>query len=140
MRTTRHPLRVLLADDSVQLRQDLRGLIQTDAIRVVAEAADGQEAVSLTQAETPDVAVLDVTMPALDGIEAARQIRKSSRTQVVLISASRDEYKVRHGLAAGAHGYVAKRDVADELTRAIREVSKGKQYLSSAVSSLLSRP
>jgi DNA-binding NarL/FixJ family response regulator len=140
MRDTTPPLRVLLADDSVQLRQDLRGLIQADAINVVAEAASGDEAVSLTRAAKPDVAVLDVTMPALDGIEAARKIRQSSRTRVVLISASRDEYKVRDGLAAGAHGYVAKRDVADELTRAIREVSKGKQYLSSGVSRVLRIP
>jgi DNA-binding NarL/FixJ family response regulator len=132
------PVRVLLADDSARVRRDIRDLLHSDAIAVVAEAATGDQAVSLARSEKPDVVLLDVAMPTLNGIEAARLIRDESLgTRVVLMSTDREEHDVVSALAAGARGFVAKIDVGEELISAIKEILTGRIYLSSAVAGLV---
>ena len=128
-------LRVLLADDHQILRHSLRALLEREGLEVVAEAEDGQRAVELTQSLRPDVAVLDLSMPRLNGIEAARTLaRDAAATRVVLLTVHREEHYVRAALKAGIMGYVLKTQAAADLLHAIREVADGGLYLSPGVS------
>jgi DNA-binding NarL/FixJ family response regulator len=123
---------VLIADDHGIVRSGLRMLIdrQTD-MRVVAEADDGVDALERAQAEHPDVAVLDVSMPRMTGLQAAREIRSHSPdTRVLLLSMHDDERYFFEGLEAGAAGYVLKRAADTDLIEAVRTVAAGKAFLS----------
>jgi DNA-binding NarL/FixJ family response regulator len=132
--TLQRPVRVLLADNSERVRTDLRALLQPEPVNIVAEAADGRDAVGLAIAQDVDVAVLDLAMPALTGIEATREIRQqSSRTRVLMLSSHKEEYQILGALDAGAQGYVSKTDAGEELAHAIREVSLGHRYMSSSI-------
>ncbi len=127
--------RILLADDHELVRQGLKELMQRDGFEVVAEAADGREAVRLARAQCPDVAVLDYTMPLMNGVSAAREIlRACPRTKVVLLTMHTEDHYVLEALRAGVKGYVVKSQAAADLVRAIQEVSRGMQYLSPRVS------
>jgi two-component system, NarL family, response regulator NreC len=131
-------LRVLLADDHQIVREGFRALLEREGFVVVAEAADGREAVRLAQSHLPDVAVLDLSMPLLNGLDAAREILSSSpRTRVILLTMHVEEYQVGAALRAGIRGYVLKTRGADELVQAIREVAGGGTHLSPGVSRLL---
>jgi two-component system response regulator NreC len=123
-------LRVLLADDHQTLREGLKALLERQGLQVVAEASDGREAVDAARKLHPDVVVLDVAMPVLNGIEAAREIADvSPQTVVILLTALADARFAVDALRAGVRGFVDKSQGADELLRAIREVWEGGLYL-----------
>ncbi len=128
-------IRVLLADDHTIVRQGVRLCLEAMGdISVVAEAEDGQEAVTLAAQLRPDVAVVDLTMPRLSGVEAIRQIRRDlPATEVVVLSVHDSEAYVVQALRAGAAGYVLKRNAATELAEAIRAAASGQAYLHPAV-------
>lgn len=124
-------IRVLLADDHVVVRQGFKSLLEHAGFEVVGEAEDGQEAIRLAEELRPDVAVLDIAMPVLNGIDAARAIRKlSDRTGLLLLTMHTQDRFVLESFRAGVRGYVVKSAAADELLQAIRSVCKGKRYLS----------
>jgi two-component system response regulator NreC len=124
-------IRVLLADDHTIVRQGVRMCLEAMGdIEVVAEAEDGQVAVQLTNQLKPDVAVVDLTMPRLNGVEAIRQIKRDvPATEVVVLSVHDSEAYVVQALRAGAAGYVLKRNAATELAAAIRAAHDGQAYL-----------
>jgi two-component system, NarL family, response regulator NreC len=124
-------IRVLLADDHTIVRQGVRLCLEAMGdIAVVAEAEDGQEAVQLSTQLHPDVAVVDLTMPRLNGVEAIRQIKRDvPETEVVVLSVHDSEAYVVQALRAGAAGYVLKRNAATELAAAIRAAHEGQAYL-----------
>lgn len=129
------PLHILLADDHAVVRQGLKSLLENEGFEVVAEASDGQQAVELAGKLCPDAAVLDVAMPIMNGIDAARQISKiSPHTKIVLLTMLTDDHYVLESLRAGVKGYVLKSRNADELATAIREVCKGGVYLTADAS------
>ena len=130
------PTTVLLADDHAIMRAGLRALIaQFDGFEVIAEAGDGLEAVRLTRQLAPDIVVLDLSMPGLNGLDAAsRIVRESPATQIVVLSMHTAENYVVEALHAGASAYVVKDAAVDELERALRAVVKRERYLSPAVS------
>lgn len=125
-------IRVLLADDHALLREGLKALLaRSGDIEVVAEAADGRQALALAIECAPDVAVLDIAMPGLNGIEATALIRKRMpRTKVLVLSGYGHEDQVRASLRAGASGYVLKSSSSEELLLAIRTVNQSNTYLS----------
>src|SRR6202043_1679310 len=132
-------IRILLADDHSLIRRGLRLVIeQQPDLAVVGEASDGREAVSLAASLKPDVAVLDIGMPNLNGIEAAKQITEGeSGAAVVILSMYSDEpYRLRE-LKAGARGYLLKDSAEADLVRAIRSVAEGKSFFSPTVSRVL---
>jgi DNA-binding NarL/FixJ family response regulator len=131
-------LKILLADDHVLFRQALRIVLEREGFNVIADAHDGQEAVSLAQQLRPDVAILDIAMPLLNGLDAAAQIVKlTSRPKVVLLTMYSDEQYVIGALRAGVHGYVIKSQAANDLVEAIKAVHRGMTYLSPGVSRTL---
>ena len=132
-------IRVILADDHSVMRHGLRLILeQHEGFQVMGEARDGREAVSLAEALHPDVAVLDITMPNLNGIEAARQItEKQPAVAVVVLSMHADESYVLRALKAGARGYLLKESPEADFISAIQSVSEGKAFFSPAVSRLL---
>lgn len=127
-------MRVLLADDHQIVRQGLRGLLEKAGHEVIGEAADGHEALRLARTLSPDIAVLDLSMPRLNGLDAAREMRHASpRIRTILLTMYTDKAYVLQAIKAGAKGYVLKTEAADDLIRAIREVSRGEVYLSPSV-------
>ncbi|GIK41744.1 MAG: DNA-binding response regulator [Chloroflexota bacterium] len=132
-------IRVILADDHHLVRQGIRSLLEkTGDIEILAEAENGQEAVKLAERLAPDVLVMDIAMPRLNGIQAAEQIRSLGlATQVVILSMYSDETLVRHALRAGVRGYLLKRSVVEELLLALRAAMRGEIYLSPAVSQMM---
>jgi DNA-binding NarL/FixJ family response regulator len=129
-------IRVIIADDHHLVRQGIRALLEkADDIEVIAEAADGQEAVELVERLAPDVLVMDIAMPRLNGNQATGRIRAlGAVTQVVILSMYSDETLVRQALRSGAKGYLLKRSVTEELLLAVRAASRGEIYLSPAIS------
>jgi len=129
------PLRVLLADDHDVVRQGLRALLERHGLDVVAEASDGRTAVEQTTALRPDVAVLDVAMPVLNGVDAANEITRClPATRVILLTALNDVQFVAGALRAGVRGFVAKGQDIEDLVQAIRQVADGRLYASAGVS------
>lgn len=125
-------IRVLLVDDHRIMREGLRALLAgVPDINVVGEAPDGRTALNLVRTLSPDVVVMDVGMPELNGVEATRQIlAANTRVKVIALSTYADKRYVHHMLEAGACGYVLKIAAHDELLRAVRAASLGKTYLS----------
>jgi two-component system, NarL family, response regulator NreC len=132
-------IRILLADDHAVMRTGLRLVLERQPdFRVVAEASDGREAVALAQQHKPDVVVMDIGMPNLNGIEAARQLTASvPEAPVVILSMHSDESYVLRALKAGARGYLLKESAESDLIAAIRAVHNGKAFFSPAVSRML---
>lgn len=130
---------MILADDHIMIRHGLRLVLEREeGFTVVGEAADGKEAIQLAQDLSPDVAILDVAMPNLNGIEAARQITAASpNTAVVVLSMHSDESYVLRALNAGARAYLLKESPEGDLIAAVRAVSSGKAYFSPAISRVL---
>jgi DNA-binding NarL/FixJ family response regulator len=128
-------LRILIADDHGIVRSGLKMLIERHVgMTVVAEAEDGVEAVERALKERPDVAVLDVSMPRMTGLQAAREIRAHCPdTHVLLLSMHDDERYVFDALKAGASGYVLKRQADADLIEAVREVASGGRFMSATV-------
>jgi DNA-binding NarL/FixJ family response regulator len=132
-------IRILLADDHRIFRQGLRGLLAEEKeFTIVGEASDGREAVERIAKLRPDVALMDVSMPTLNGVEATRQIAKRSPgTKVIALSMHVEEKFVAEMLRAGASGYVCKQCDAEELCQAIRAAAAGQTYLSPSISGSL---
>ena len=128
-------IRILLADDHTLFRAGIRALLQTlGDIEVVAEANDGREALRLVEVHRPDVVLLDILMPGLNGLDAAARIgRTSSRSRVIVLSMNADADSVLRALRAGAVGYLVKTADPAELEMAIRAVTRGEKFLSSAI-------
>jgi DNA-binding NarL/FixJ family response regulator len=129
-------IRILLADDHAVVRQGFKMILAAQPdMEIVGEAANGREAVELAQQLSPDVVVMDVSMPELNGIEATRRLASLvSRARVVALSMHKDSVYVREILRAGARGYLLKDSGAADLVAAIRAVASGESYLSPAVS------
>jgi two-component system response regulator NreC len=132
-------IRIILADDHAAMRHGLRLVLEQEKdFEVAGEVSDGRAAVSLAETVKPDVAVLDITMPNLNGIEAARQITaKQPGVSIVVLSMHADESFVLRALKAGARGYVLKESAEGDLINAIRLVSEGKSFFSPTVSRML---
>src|SRR2546426_3306450 len=129
------PVRLVLADDHVVVRQALSLLLTSAGFQVVGEASNGREAVVLVRETAPDVAVLDVVMPLLNGLDAAREIQHASpRTSVILLTSRHDEQLMLEAVQAGIRGCVQKTHDAKDLIRAVRDVAAGGVYLSVALS------
>jgi DNA-binding NarL/FixJ family response regulator len=125
---------VLLADDHAYFRQSARALLESRGFAVAGEAANGQEAVRLAREIQPQVALIDLTMPVLSGLDAARQIVESCpATMVIVLTVHRDEQHTLSALRAGVRGYIVKARLADELEQAFDEVFRGRIWLSPPV-------
>ena len=133
------PVRILIADDHAIIRRGLCALLQHEpGFQVVAEASNGQQALELAERELPQVAILDISMPILNGLEAARRItEKVHDVQVVMLTVHADECYLLNALKAGARGYVLKNSAEFEIAEAVRAVSQGKAYFSPKVSKIL---
>lgn len=133
------PIRLVLADDHAVVRKGIREFLEEDGtIRVVAEASDGEEAVALVAREQPDVAVFDIQMPRLTGLEAARKVKKDfPNTRILMLTAYEDEPYIFAALQAGASGYLLKTAGSEELVHAVRAVAGGETALSPAVAKKL---
>jgi len=130
-------IRILLADDHAVVRQGFRMVLGAHPdMEIVGEAGNGREAVELAERLKPEVVVMDVSMPELNGIEATRRLAASTpHTRVLALSMHKDSVYVREILRAGARGYLLKDSVADDLVAAVRAVASGEGYLSPQVSS-----
>lgn len=128
-------IRIVIADDHHLIRQSIVSLLdQSEDIEVVGEAADGHETLKLTQRKRPDIVMVDIAMPLLNGIETTRRIKEMANdTNVIILSMYSDEDVVRHALMSGAKGYLLKSSVVEELMIAIRSASKGETYLSPSI-------
>jgi two-component system, NarL family, response regulator NreC len=133
------PVRILIADDHAIIRRGLRALLAHESgFDIVAEAADGLQAVEIAERERPNVAVLDISMPNLNGLKAGRRIAKSVRdVQLVMLTVHTDECYLLSALKAGARGYVLKSSAEFEIVEAVRSVAQGKAYFSPSVSRML---
>ena len=132
-------MRLVLADDHDIVRRGLRALLQEEpGIEIVGEAGDGREALNLCQTLEPDLAILDVAMPQLNGIEVAAQaIRHNPRLRVVMLSMHAHESYIIRALTAGAKGYLLKDATEEDLIPAVRAVSQGRSFFSPAISQIL---
>jgi len=126
---------VLLADDHPVFRQGLRALLERERFEVVGEASDGLEAIATAERLQPQIVVMDLAMPALNGIDAVREIvRRCPRVKPILLTMHTEEHYVLEALRAGAKGCVSKSQAAEHLLQAIKDVSGGGVYLSPHVS------
>jgi two-component system response regulator NreC len=128
-------IRVILADDHVLVRQSLKSFLEREGIQVAGEASDGQELVGVAASVCPDVAVVDISMPLMNGLEAAGEIRRSSpQTRTILLTRHDEAQYVTEALRAGVKGYVLKNQAATDLVHAIYQVCRGGFYLSPSIS------
>ena len=134
-----NPVRILLADDHTVMRNGLRLLLERQPnLQVVGEAADGRQAGALSETVNPDVVVMDIAMPNLNGIEAARQIvNRNPRTAIAILSMHSDESYVIRALKAGARAYLLKDSAEADLLAAVRALTDGKSFFSPAISKIL---
>ena len=132
-------IRVLLADDHGLLRKGVRSVLAQDPdIEIAGEASDGAEAVRLAETMAPDVVILDIAMPGLNGLDAATQIsHKDRRVGVILLSMYSDEEYLVRAVAAGVRGYLLKDSAEPDLVRAVRAVAEGNTFFSPAISDML---
>ena len=133
------PIRILLADDHTVVRDGLRALLEKQPdMTVVAEASDGRDSIRLAEEQSPDVVVMDIGMPSLNGIEATRRILAANpRTAVVMLSMHQDESYVLRSLKAGAKGYLLKDSLRGDVIDAIRAVAQGRSFLTHKVRRML---
>jgi len=132
-------IRVVLADDHAVVRKGIREFLEEDpAIRVVAEARDGEEALALVAREKPAVVVFDIQMPKLNGVDATRRVKKEfPRTRVLILTAYDDDPYIFAALQAGANGYLLKTASSDELVQAVHAIAAGESALSPVVAKKL---
>ncbi|CAG0943548.1 Transcriptional regulatory protein DegU [Anaerolineae bacterium] len=132
-------IRVVLADDHAVVRKGIREFLEEDtAIQVVGEASDGEEAVALVAREKPDVAVFDIQMPKMNGMEATRRVKKEfPQTRVLILTAYDDDPYIFAALQAGANGYLLKTSSSDELVHAVHAIAAGESALSPTVAKKL---
>jgi DNA-binding NarL/FixJ family response regulator len=128
-------VRIIVADDHEVVRRGLRGLLEAQGYQVVGEASDGNEAVDLAGRLTPDIVILDITMPRLNGLEAARRIKSASpATEILILSMHCSEQTVEQVLKSGARGYILKSDAGDELVAAVKALHAHQPYFTGEVS------
>ena len=128
-------IRVVLADDHVLVRQSLKSLLEREGFQVVGEASDGNEAIRRVNSMHPDIAVMDISMPILNGVEVAREVRLSSpKTKSILLTQHDERQYIFEALEAGVKGYVLKSQAFGDLVQAIKQVSRGQPYFSPGVS------
>jgi DNA-binding NarL/FixJ family response regulator len=132
-------IRVLIAEDHLMVRAGIRALLEKAGdIYVMGEASNGQEAIEMTETLKPDVLIMDIMMPRMNGIQAAENIREMKLpTHILLLSMYSDEGFVHQALQYGVKGYVLKSSVSDELLWAVRAVASGKTYLSNPISEIV---
>jgi len=131
-------LRILIADDHELIRRGARAVLRSRGWSVVAEAANGREAVQKTIALNPDVAVVDIGMPELDGVEVTHQIRVAvPNTKVLVLTMHESDQMVRRALDAGALGYLLKSDLTESLAKAVKAIAEGKRFLTPKVSEIV---
>jgi two-component system response regulator NreC len=131
-------IRVLLADDHQMVRQAFKALLDGEGFQVIGEAGDGEQALRLAADERPDVAVLDVAMPVLNGLDAAQEMKRvSPKTKTILLTMHAESHYILCALRAGAKGFLLKTHAAEDLVRALREVSRGGTFLSPEASRAL---
>jgi DNA-binding NarL/FixJ family response regulator len=129
------PLRVVLADDHTLFRQGLKSLLEREGIQIVGEAQDGQEVLQLAGKHSPDAAVIDIGMPILNGLDAARELKRAApKTKTILLTRHDDDEYLMEALRAGVRGYVLKNQAASDLVHAIQMVCRGQIYLSPGMS------
>jgi len=134
-------IRVVLVDDHALVRQGFRRILEDDPeLTVVGEASNGTDAITLVKKTDPDVVVMDMAMPEMSGLHATMEIIKQRPgTKVLILSMYSDEQYVRNALDAGAKGYILKSAIENDLTRAVKAVAAGEQYLAPELSSVLIR-
>lgn len=139
MTKSRNALRIVVADDHELVRRGIRDLLQVQqGWKVVGEASGGRDAVRLAKKLKPDIAILDITMPDLDGLEATRQIREEADgTHILILTMHESDQMVRRVLEAGAQGYVLKSDMAMQLVQAVKDLANGKIFLTPKVSEIV---
>jgi DNA-binding NarL/FixJ family response regulator len=135
------PIRVLLADDHALVRHGFRRILEDDpGITVVGEASGGAEAIKLERQLSPDVVVMDLAMPEVNGLHAAIEIlRRRRESRILILSMHNDEQYVRNALDAGVKGYILKNALETELTRAVRTLAMGGEFLSPELSAIAMR-
>ncbi|MGH9328013.1 MAG: response regulator [Terriglobia bacterium] len=134
----RTPIQLVLADDHHIVREGFRAILEREGFRVVGEASDGLEAVRLIAKLNPDIAILDLVMPLMNGTDVCQEARRACPgTKIILLTMYREEQYVLSALRAGADGYVLKSSAAKELIEAIRQVQQGTTYLSPEVSQVV---
>jgi two-component system response regulator NreC len=131
--------RVVMADDHKMLAGLLKGFLETEGFSVVGLAEDGAEAVKMVRTLRPNVVVLDLSMPIMNGIEAAAEIRRESNIPCLLLTCFSDEQSVQRAFSAGFAGYILKSKTATDLVEAIREVLRGNYYISPGISQTVIR-
>ncbi|MEY2817296.1 MAG: response regulator [Chloroflexota bacterium] len=132
-------IRILIAEDHLMVRAGIRALLEkVGDMTILGEAANGQEAVEMTETLSPDVLIIDIMMPRLNGIQAAEQLRnRKNRVNILLLSMYADEGLVYQALQSGVNGYVLKSSASDELVKAVHEVANGKKFLSGPISEIV---
>jgi DNA-binding NarL/FixJ family response regulator len=132
-------IRVLVADDHSLVREGVRLILEREGFEVVADAVDGRQAVRLAEEHVPDIAVLDVSMPRLNGLDAGRQILQlfAGRVAIVLLTVHEEQEHVVAAIHAGVRGYIVKTQGITDLSRAMREVAAGGFYFSPSVCGVL---
>jgi DNA-binding NarL/FixJ family response regulator len=140
--TSSHLITVLLAEDHAVVRQGLCGLLNSDGhFKIVGEAQTGREAVQMAQALKPEVILMDIAMPVLNGLEATTQILAAwPAAKIIILSAHSDEEYIERMSAAGVAGFLEKQTSAEVLTKALREVAKGGKFFSVSISKRLQNP
>ena len=129
-------MRILIAEDQQLVRQGLKALLTVDGIEIVGEAQDGAEAVEMARALSPDIILMDLSMPDMDGVEATRRIKRLMPSmRVLILTTANCERRVAEALAAGADGYALKKLGRDELMSAIESVLSGHSYLGPGLNS-----
>ena len=133
--------KIIIADDHTIMRTGLRALLApTPGFEIVAEAADGKQAVEMSAAHTPDIVIMDVNMPVLNGVEATKQILAAHpKTRIIVLSAHSDANLIRQSFHAGAVAYLLKDAAFEEVVRAIEATQKGEVYVSSHVAGQVMR-
>jgi DNA-binding NarL/FixJ family response regulator len=139
--TLSHKIKVLIVDDHPLFRQGLRQEIDGDArFHLVAEAGDGESALKLIQEKKPDVAVLDINLPGMSGLEVARELqRQRASTQIIILTMYKEEETFNRALDVGVRGFVLKENAVEDIRNAVTAVSSGEHYLSPSISSYLVR-
>ncbi len=134
-------IRVLLADDHNLVRAGLVRIFEdTGGMKVVAEAADGREVIRQVQQTRPDVAVLEISLPGMDGLEAVRRLRNAyPKLPILILTRHKEQQYVVRAIVAGANGYISKRSSPDQLVKAVHKVYAGARYLSEAAVESLAR-
>jgi two-component system, NarL family, response regulator NreC len=131
-------VRILLADDHQIVREGIKALLEREGFEVAAEAVNGADAVALVPAIAPDVVILDLTMPILNGLAAAHEIlHERPGARVILLTMHADDHQVAAALRSGVRAYVLKTQAAEDLAHAIRAVMKGQSYLSPTISNIV---